>query len=108
MFQPLLAIFREPFIYYKNIKLLCYNVVSTCPGLIILIYIKHINITKKCTENNTFIQFPSKKKERKKEKKENFGQKLEYATLVDVTRADTGRVPQNVPSRFLPNPTQFM
>ena len=37
----------------------------------------------------------------------NFGQKLEYATLVDVTRADTGRVPQNGPSRFLPNPTQF-
>ena len=34
MFQPLLAIFREPFIYYKNIKLLCYNIVSICPGLI--------------------------------------------------------------------------
>jgi hypothetical protein len=34
MFQPLLAIFREPFIYYKNIKLLCYNAVSICPGLI--------------------------------------------------------------------------
>jgi hypothetical protein len=34
MFQPLLAIFREPFIYYKHIKLLRYNVVSICPGLI--------------------------------------------------------------------------
>jgi hypothetical protein len=33
MFQPLLAIFREPFIYYKNTKLLRYNVVSICPGL---------------------------------------------------------------------------
>ena len=34
MFQPPLAIFREPFIYYKNIRLFCYNVVSICPGLI--------------------------------------------------------------------------
>ena len=34
MFQPLLATFREPFICYKNIKLLCYNVISICPGLL--------------------------------------------------------------------------
>jgi hypothetical protein len=34
MFQPLLAVIREPFVYYKNIRLLCYNVVSICPGLI--------------------------------------------------------------------------
>jgi hypothetical protein len=34
MFQPLLATFREPFIYYKNIKLLCYNIISICPGLL--------------------------------------------------------------------------
>ena len=37
MFQPLLAIFREPFIYYKNIKLLRYNVVCICPGLTVKI-----------------------------------------------------------------------
>ena len=34
MFQPLMAIFREPFIYYKNIRLFYYEVVSICPGLI--------------------------------------------------------------------------
>ena len=34
MFQRLLAIFKEPFIYYKNIKLLLYNIVCICPGLI--------------------------------------------------------------------------
>jgi hypothetical protein len=34
MFQHVLVIFREPFIYYKNIKLLRYNVVCICPGLI--------------------------------------------------------------------------
>ena len=41
MFQPLLAIFRESFIYYKNIKLLRYNVVSICPGLITIKIIKY-------------------------------------------------------------------
>ena len=34
MSQPLLAIFRELFIYYKNIKLLRYNVVPIFTGLI--------------------------------------------------------------------------
>jgi hypothetical protein len=34
MFQPLLTIFREPFIYHKNIKMLRYNIVSICSGLI--------------------------------------------------------------------------
>ena len=29
MFQPLMNIFREPFIYYKNIELICYIVFLT-------------------------------------------------------------------------------
>jgi hypothetical protein len=41
MFQPELAILKEPFIYYKNIKLLRYNVVSVCPGLITVKIVKY-------------------------------------------------------------------